>query len=108
MSFGRNPDANPDALIQLVTRPAVKGETRREKGRGRGRPRNRDRDAGGDKMGTFGVQGGKSQRGDAEVDRASRLGAFDYVLKPFDPARVVDAARRATGLDPIGHSAEAR
>jgi DNA-binding response OmpR family regulator len=42
-----------------------------------------------------------SRRGDAEVDRATRLGAFDYVLKPFDPACVVIAARRATGLDPV-------
>ena len=42
-----------------------------------------------------------SRRGDAEVERARRLGAFDYVLKPFDPARVVMAARRATGLDPV-------
>jgi DNA-binding response OmpR family regulator len=46
-----------------------------------------------------------SRRGDAEVDRARRLGAFEYVLKPFDPARVVAAARRATGLDPVAHLA---
>jgi len=45
-----------------------------------------------------------ARRGDAEVQRAMRLGAFDYVQKPFDPARVVDAARRATGLDPISAS----
>jgi DNA-binding response OmpR family regulator len=49
-----------------------------------------------------------SRRGDAEVDRARRLGAFDYVLKPFDPARVVAAARRATGLDPVAHIAAVR
>ena len=42
-----------------------------------------------------------ARRGAAEVNRATRLGAFDYVLKPFDPARVVGTARRATGLDPI-------
>jgi two-component system KDP operon response regulator KdpE len=42
-----------------------------------------------------------ARRGTAEVHRATRLGAFDYVLKPFDPARVVGAARRATGLDPV-------
>jgi len=42
-----------------------------------------------------------SRRGDAEVHRATRLGAFDYVLKPFDPVRVVHAIRRATGLDPL-------
>ena len=42
-----------------------------------------------------------ARRGDAEVLRATTLGAFDYVLKPFDPVRVVEAARRATGLDPI-------
>jgi DNA-binding response OmpR family regulator len=47
-----------------------------------------------------------SRRGEAEVDRATRLGAFDYVLKPFDPVRVVMAARRATGLDPIERTAE--
>ena len=46
-----------------------------------------------------------ARRGDAEVDRATRLGAFDYVLKPFDPVRVVTAARRATGLDANGHTA---
>ncbi|MGH2596489.1 MAG: response regulator transcription factor [Actinomycetota bacterium] len=45
-----------------------------------------------------------ARRGDAEIDRATRLGAFDYVLKPFDPVRVVSAARRATGLDPIERS----
>jgi DNA-binding response OmpR family regulator len=45
-----------------------------------------------------------ARRGDAEVHRAMRLGAFDYIQKPFDPARVVDAARRATGLDPISSS----
>ena len=49
-----------------------------------------------------------SRRGDVEVERATRLGAFDYVLKPFDPARVVSAARRATGLDPVGHIAVVR
>lgn len=46
-----------------------------------------------------------ARRGDAEVRRATRLGAFDYVLKPFDPVRVVEAARRATGLDPTAHPA---
>jgi DNA-binding response OmpR family regulator len=46
-----------------------------------------------------------SRRGEAELDRATRLGAFDYVLKPFDPERVVMAARRATGLDPVEHAA---
>jgi two-component system response regulator AdeR len=46
-----------------------------------------------------------SRRGDAEVRRATSLGAFDYVLKPFDPVRVVEAARRATGLDPIARPA---
>ena len=40
-----------------------------------------------------------ARRGDAEIDRATRLGAFDYMLKPFDPLRVVIAVRRATGLD---------
>src|SRR5262249_45833504 len=45
-----------------------------------------------------------ARRGDAEVQRAIRLGAFDSVRKPFDPARVVDAARRATGLDPLAAS----
>ena len=49
-----------------------------------------------------------SRRGEVEVERATRLGAFDYVLKPFDPARVVSAARRATGLDPVGHIAVVR
>jgi len=45
-----------------------------------------------------------ARRGEAEVQRAMRLGAFDFIQKPFDPARVVDAARRATGLDPIAAS----
>lgn len=48
-----------------------------------------------------------ARRGDAEVRRATRLGAFDYILKPFDPARVMIAARRATGLDPVVGLAEA-
>lgn len=46
-----------------------------------------------------------ARRGAAEVHRATRLGAFDYVQKPFDPARVVGAARRATGLDPVVEAA---
>ena len=46
-----------------------------------------------------------SRRGEAEVRRATKLGAFDYVLKPFDPARVVEAARRAMGLDPVARPA---
>jgi DNA-binding response OmpR family regulator len=45
-----------------------------------------------------------ARRGEAEVHRAMRLGAFEYIQKPFDPARVVSAARRATGLDPIAAS----
>jgi DNA-binding response OmpR family regulator len=48
-----------------------------------------------------------SRRGVAEVHRATRLGAFDYVLKPFDPVRVVTAVRRASGLDPLASAGAA-